>query len=55
MMKIGLGKREFCAGLTFVTLSRATVIQVSCLIILNLGGQALDEGRLDFIQRYHNI
>jgi ATP-dependent exoDNAse (exonuclease V) alpha subunit len=62
VVKIGLGKREFCAGLTFVALSRATAItgimfgeHFDYSRVQNLGGRALDERRLDFIRRYHNI
>jgi ATP-dependent exoDNAse (exonuclease V) alpha subunit len=53
-VKIGLGKREFCVGLTFVALSRATELTSIMFVDLinfdrvrKLGGRVLDERRLD--------
>ena len=61
-VKIGLGKREFCVGLTFVALSRATGLDGIIFVdhfnfdrVRKLGGRALDERKLDFIRRYHTV
>lgn len=58
--KIGLGKREFCSGLTFVALSRVRIIQDLMLVenvdysrVQKLGGKGLQERLDDFARRYY--
>ena len=61
IMKIGLGKIDFCVGLTFVVLSRRTSVDSIMFVeafnysrVQKLGGCALDEHRLDFFRPYNN-
>lgn len=58
-VRIGLGSNEFCAGLTFVALSRAKSLdgfmlldQVSFCRVEKLGGKGLDERLRDRTRRY---
>ncbi len=57
--QIGLGKREFCVGLTFVALSRVKSLSGIMLVesldftrVRNLGGLSLQERLADFARRY---
>ena len=60
-IKIGLGKKEFCSGLTFVALSRVKALSGLMLVepvdfsrVQHLGGKGLRERLDDFARRYYS-